>query len=89
MYGEDRVVRKICGPNRNGITGELRTLQNEELPRFALVNTYNCGDHVSKNDVGKCGTSVGEERFVQDFDEESSDNLNVYGMIILKRILKK
>jgi hypothetical protein len=28
---ENRVLRKICGPKRDGVTGEWRRLHNEEL----------------------------------------------------------
>jgi hypothetical protein len=28
---ENRLLRKICGPKRDGVTGEWRRLHNEEL----------------------------------------------------------
>jgi hypothetical protein len=35
---ENRVLRRIFGPKRDEVTGELRKLHNEELHNFCLPN---------------------------------------------------
>ena len=48
---ENMVLRRIFGPRRDEVTGELRRLHNEEL------NTQYCaGDKIEKNEMGwACG----------------------------------
>jgi hypothetical protein len=36
----NRVLRRIFGPKRDGVTGEWRKLHNEELPYFIFVPKY-------------------------------------------------
>ena len=65
---ENRVLRRIFGPNRDGVTGEWRKLHNEEL------NDLYCsaGDKVEKNEMGRaCCTQGGRERFAQGFGGET------------------
>jgi hypothetical protein len=39
---ENRVLRKIFGPNRDGVTGDWRTLHNEELHNlYSSPSSYN------------------------------------------------
>jgi hypothetical protein len=38
---ENRFLRRMFGPKRDDVTGELRTLHNEELRDFVLFAKYN------------------------------------------------
>jgi hypothetical protein len=38
---ENRVLRRIFGPKRDEVTGELRKLRNEKLRDFVLFAKYN------------------------------------------------
>jgi hypothetical protein len=52
-----RVLRKIFGPKKDEVTGELWLLHNEEL-----YYLYYSGDKTKKNEMGwACGTYGGEE----------------------------
>jgi hypothetical protein len=46
---ENRVLRRICGPKREEVTGEWRRLHNEEL--YDLAKYYHC-DQIKKNEMG-------------------------------------
>ena len=68
---ENRVLRRIFGPKRDGVTGEWRKLHNEELndlyssPSIVRVK-------IEKNEMGgACGTYGGRERCAQGFGGES------------------
>jgi len=53
---ENRVLRKICGPRRNEVTGEWRKLHNEELN-----DQYCSGDKIEKNKMGGTYSTYGED----------------------------
>ena len=64
---ENRVLRRIFGPKRDGVTGERRKLHNGELSDL-LLTQYLAGDKIEKNEMGgACGQHGGMERCVQDF----------------------
>jgi hypothetical protein len=48
MVFDNRVLRRIFGPKRDGVTGEWRKIYNKEL-----LNKYYAGDQIEKNEV--CG----------------------------------
>jgi hypothetical protein len=56
---ENRVLRRVFGPERDEVTGEWRKLHNEEL-----------NDKIEKNRMGgECSAYGGEERRIQDCGE--------------------
>ena len=69
---ENRVLRRIFGPKRDGVTGDWRKLHNEEL------NDLYCSPSIlrvikSKKNVmgGACGTYGGRQRCAQGFGGET------------------
>ena len=69
---ENRVLRRIFGPRRDGVTGEWRKLHNEEL------NDLYCSPNIvrvikmEKIEMGgTCGTYGGRQRCAQGFGGES------------------
>ena len=69
---ENRVLRRIFGPKRDGVTGDWRKLHNEELndlyssPNIVQVIKF------EKNEMGRaCGTYGGRERCAQGFGGET------------------
>jgi hypothetical protein len=57
---EIRVLRRIFGPKRDEVTGELRRLHKEEL--YAL---YSTPDEIKKTEIGRvCSTYRGGEYMV-------------------------
>jgi hypothetical protein len=57
---EDRVLRRIFGPKRDGVTGGWRKLHNEDLH-----NLYSKNYKVEEYEVGEtCGTNGREEECV-------------------------
>ena len=55
MFYETGVLKRIFGPKRDEVTGELRRLHNKEL--YALLTKYHSGDQVKKTEMGRtCGT---------------------------------
>ena len=48
---ENRVLRRIFGPNKNEITGDWRKLHNEKL-NDVLLTKYYLGDQIDKNELG-------------------------------------
>ena len=62
---ENRVLRRVFGPNRNEVTGEWRKLHNEELSNL-LLTQYCVGGKIEKNEMGgACGADGGGERCAQ------------------------
>ena len=53
---ENMVLRRIFGPRREEVTGEWRTLHNEELNDLYSSPKYCAGDKIEKNEMGwACG----------------------------------
>ena len=62
---ENRVLRRICGPRRDEVTGEWRKLHNVELND--LYSSPNI-DKIDKNEMGWACSAYGrEERCIQGF----------------------
>jgi hypothetical protein len=58
---ENRVLRRIFGPNRDEITRERRRLHGKE--HYALFLTrYYSGDQVKKTEMGRTCSTYGEEQ---------------------------
>ena len=67
---QNRVLRRIFGPKRDGVTGVWRKLHNEELND--LYSSLNAGDKIEKIEMGgTCGTDGGKERYAQGFGGET------------------
>ena len=67
---ENRVLRRIFGPKRKGVTGQWRKLHNEELND--LYCSSNIVRLIKKNEMGgACGTYGGRERCAQGFGGET------------------
>jgi hypothetical protein len=62
-----RVLRRIFGTKRDGVTGGWRKLHNEELHNlFVHFTKYNENYKAEEDEVGgACGTNEGEEERVQ------------------------
>ena len=67
---ENRVLRRVFGPNRDEVTGELRKLHNEELNElYSLPNIVRVvksrrmgwAERVARMGRIECCTGVGEE----------------------------
>ena len=58
---ENRVLRRIFGPKRDGVTGEWRKLHNEELnDQYPTPHIFS-RDSIKKNDMGGvCRTNGGK-----------------------------
>jgi hypothetical protein len=62
---ENRVLRWLFGPKRDGVTGKWRKLHNEELndlyssPNIIWVTKYYLGDQIKKNEVGGACSTYG------------------------------
>ena len=68
---EKRVLRRIFGPERDEVTGERRTLHNDELKDLLLIQ-YCSGDQIMKSEMGRaCSTYGGKERHIQGFGGEN------------------
>jgi hypothetical protein len=64
---ENRVLRKVFGPNRDEVTGEWRILHSKELyDRYSLPNII-CVINSRTSWVGHVARMGGEERCLQDF----------------------
>jgi len=69
---ENRVLRRIYGPKRDEVTGERRTLHNEELnDLYVLLTQYCSGDKIENEVGGACSTYGREDRRVQGFGGET------------------
>ena len=63
---ENRVVSKIFGPKRDGVTGEWIKLHKKKL--CDLLTKYYSGNQIEKNEMdGSRNTHGGEERCIQGF----------------------
>ena len=69
---ENRVFRRIFGPERDEVTREGRKLHNEELnDLYSSLNIVSV-DQIKKNEiVGACSTHGGEKRCIWGFGRES------------------
>ena len=77
---ENRVLRRIFGPKRDGVTGEWRKLHNEEL------NDLYCSSNIVRVIIsrrmrwaGRYGTYGGSERCAQDFGGGKPDGKRPMG----------
>jgi hypothetical protein len=59
---ENRVLRRIFGPNKDEVTGYWRKLHKEDL-NDSVLTQYCSGDNIEKNVmVGACSAFGGQER---------------------------
>jgi hypothetical protein len=59
---------RICGPEKDEVTGEWRKLHNEELNDLYSPPNFYSGDQIEKNKMGgTCSTYGGETRCIQVF----------------------
>jgi hypothetical protein len=65
---ENRVLRRIFGPNWDEATGEWRRLHNEELNDLYSSPNIN---QIENEMGGACSTYGGEDRCIQDFGGET------------------
>ena len=71
---ENRVLRRICGPKGDKVTGVEKTTWRGALCSV-LHTEYYSGDQMMKNEMGGANSSyLGEERCVQVFGEETWGN---------------
>jgi hypothetical protein len=72
MVFENRVLRGIFGPKGDEVTGEWRTLHNEELnDLYCSPNTARV-IKIEKNEIdGACSMYGGEERYIEGFGWET------------------
>ena len=69
---ENRVLRRIFGPKRDGVTGEWRKLLNEELNSLYSSPNIVRVIKIEKNEMGgACGTYGGRERCAWGFGGET------------------
>jgi hypothetical protein len=62
---ENRLLRRIFGPNSDEVTGQWRKLHNEELCDFVPFAKYNDNNQVEKDEMGgPCSAKGGEEERV-------------------------
>ena len=64
MY-ESTVLRRVFGPKRDEITGELRRLQNEELCDLYCFSKYYLVDQIQNNEMDGHAALMGERRVAQ------------------------
>jgi hypothetical protein len=55
---ENRVLKRICGPKRDEVTGKWRTLHNELFDPYS----YYFGDKIEKNEMGGARSTYGARR---------------------------
>jgi len=59
---ENMVLRRICGPRMDEVTGEWRRLHIEELNDLYSLSNFLWGDKIEKNEMGwACGPYGGGE----------------------------
>jgi hypothetical protein len=59
---ESREQRKVCGSERNEVTGDWRRLHNEELHDLFPLPSYYSGVEIKKNEMGGACSTYGEGR---------------------------
>jgi len=59
---ENRVLRKVFGPNTKEVTGEWRRLHNEQLNDLYSLPNIIRGDQFEKNEMGGVCSPYGERR---------------------------
>jgi hypothetical protein len=59
---ENRVLRRIFGPKRYGVTGEWRRLHNEELND--LYSSSNANHHVMQLEDERCSADKGQNQLL-------------------------
>jgi hypothetical protein len=89
------VLRKMLGPKRDEVTGELRTLHKGETLWSLLVSKYCLGDQIRNNKTdGACSTHWGRRGAYRAWVGKPEENRplgrpGIDGRIILKRIFNK
>jgi hypothetical protein len=69
---ENRVLKRIFGPERDEVVGEWGKVHNEELNDLYASSNIFSGDQMEKNKGGAaCGTYGGEETCIQGCDGET------------------
>jgi hypothetical protein len=68
---ENRVLRRIVGPKRDEVTGELRRLHNEELKDLYFSSNIVRVINPEEGDGRALSACGGEDRRVQDFGRET------------------
>jgi hypothetical protein len=58
---ENRLLRRLFGPQRDEVTGEWRRLNNEELNDLYYTKYY-LGDQIKKKEMGGACSTYGERR---------------------------
>ena len=91
---DDKVSRRLFGPNRNEVTREWRRLHDEELNGMQ----YFSGDQIEKNLMGGHEASIKEGRDIRVYtkywwgnlrERDHLEDRDVDGMIILRSIFRK
>jgi hypothetical protein len=59
---ENRVLRRMFGPQRDEITKEWRKLHSEELNNLYSSPKYRSGDKIEKNEIDGTCSALGERR---------------------------
>jgi hypothetical protein len=68
---ENRVLRKVCGHDRDEVRGEWRRSYGEELYEVYSLPNIISGDQIKKNEMGgACSAYGGVERGVDSFGGE-------------------
>jgi hypothetical protein len=82
---ESREHRKVCGSERDEVTGDWRRLHNEELHDLFSLPSYYSGAEIKKNEMGGACNTYGEGRRHAEFwwgklkGKQHLGDLGVYG----------